>query len=393
MNILFLFQRFSFSSKDLYLDLVTACAEAGHKVFVLAGTSENKATDSLVDEGGCSVAYVKLPDQFKAGKIKKGLVQLFIEPIFKRTIKKLLWQERIDIVAYPTPPITLAGVVSMIKKHYGARSYLMLKDIFPQNAVDLGMMAEGSFLHKYFKGVERKLYLESDVIGCMSPANIEYIKNHNPYAADRLELFPNTIAITEDTVQAKKPGSEAVISFMLGGNLGKPQGLEFLLKGIKKLDDEGFNDAQFMIVGKGTESAFVKKYIADNALKNVRYLESLPKDEYEELLLGQDVGLISLSEKFTFPNFPSRLLSYMHRAKPVFVVTDEVCDMGKIVTEDAHCGYYAKAGDIEAFAAGVKQICKERSQLFELGKNGRRYLEENYDVRMSVKLLERAAVK
>lgn len=391
MNILFLFQKFSFQSSTIYLDLVDACRDAGHQVYVVAGTSEKVDASRMVEERGCKVVYVPLPDQFKSGKIKKGLVQLAIEPIFLSRMKKYMWNEKIDLIAYPTPPITLAGVVKAAKKHYHAKTYLMLKDIFPQNAADLQMMGEKSPVFKYFKGVEKKLYRVSDRIGCMSEANVEYMRAHLPKEmGERLELFPNTVKV----MPFENPGEDrenGPVRFVFGGNLGKPQAIDFLLEGIKALSD--YADARFLIIGDGTEAKRVEKFLETNALPNAEYHKQLPRDEYEAILGKQDIGLILLSPAFTIPNFPSRLLSYMQKGKPVFAVTDRVSDIGKIVSEDAGCGFFAPSDDLAGFVNSVKEICGRRDELAEMGKRGYEFLSKNYSVEISVRLLEDAMKK
>lgn len=388
MRILFLFQRFSFESSTIYLDLVRECISSGHEVFLLAGSSQVPQEGPLVVRDGCTVAYVKLPDQFHSGRIKKGLVQLLIEPIFLHTLKKYLWQEKIDIIAYPTPPITLAGVVKKAREHYGARTFLMLKDIFPQNAADLGMMSNTGALFRYFRRMEKRLYAASDVIGCMSEANIRYLAGHDPETESKLMLFPNTVRIKAPS-GVKQPGD--TLSFMLGGNLGEPQAVDVIMDGIAQLCREGFDGAKFHIVGDGTRAAYVKKRISEEDLTNVTYAAALPRDEYEELLRDQDVGIISLSHRFTIPNFPSRLLSYMQLSKPVLVVADGSTDMREVVEVRAQCGFYASSASPDAFVQKVKEICSRKNELPLMGKSGRRYLEENYDVKLSVALLERYA--
>ncbi len=393
MNILFLFQRFSFENSTIYLDLVNACVSAGHSVYLLAGTSgEVFDARSLKEERGCQVAYVSLPDQFHAGKIKKGLVQLLIEPIFLRTLKRLLWDKKIDIIAYPTPPITLAGVVKKARAHYKCMSYLMLKDIFPQNAVDLGMMSTSSPVFKYFRAMEKRLYRVSDVIGCMSEANVEYVLKHNPETKEKLELFPNTVELKPEIrseAKGDENGGSGPLRFIFGGNLGKPQAVDLLLAGIKRLQDEGFTGAEFLIIGEGTDAGRVEE--AAKRLGNLTFKKQVPRDEYEALLSAYEVGIISLSPRFTIPNFPSRLLSYMQLSKPVLVVCDSSTDMPKVVCDMAGCGFYVPSEEPEAFAKMVKDICKtDRQELTEMGIRGRKYLAENYEVSRSVRILEEA---
>lgn len=386
MNILCIFQKFDFDSSTIYLDLVTELAKAGNQVYILAGTTKDVDANIVHDVNGIKVAYVPLPDQFNAGKIKKGMVQLLIEPKMISAAKKHFWNEKIDRIIYPTPPITLSNVVKKLKKHFGATTYLMLKDIFPQNAVDLKMMSVKSPIYKYFKWVEKQLYAVSDRIGCMSLANIEYMReNSEEYIWNRLELFPNTVKIKPAII--RKDSNSDTVNFVFGGNLGRPQAVEFLLDGINALKD--YNKAHFLIIGDGTESKKVDDFISDNALTNVEYHKALPRDEYEAILEKQDVGIISLHPDFTIPNFPSRLLSYMQISLPVLAVTDRNTDISDIIVNEAKCGYYTPSDDIEGFVKTIKEICDNRSELIDMGKCGRKYLEDNYDVKSSVEILLR----
>ncbi len=388
MNILCLFQKFSFKSSTIYLDLVNELEKAGHGVYIIAGSSDSDIDyKKIYIKGNKKTAYVKLPDQFHADKIRKGLIQLTIGRKMLSAAKKFFWKDKIDIIIYPTPPITLAGVISPLKDHYGALSYLMLKDIFPQNAVDLKMMGEGGFLHKHFRKMEKKLYASSDMIGCMSNANIEYIRQHESEVPnEKLELFPNTVRILPP-VSPKAKVEEPVV-FMFGGNLGKPQAIDFLMEGINAL--KNYPRARFEIIGDGTEAEFVRNYIEENELGNVSFASELPRDEYEAKLKNADIGMVMLSPDFTIPNYPSRILSYMQLSKPVLAVTDRITDIHALVTYEASCGWWCPSDNVASFVATVRKICEEQESFAELGANGRKYLEENFDVKRSVKILEEA---
>lgn len=389
MKILCLFQKFSFQYSTIYLDLVEALAESGHMVTVLAGTSENVEENRIYEESGCRVVYVKVPDQFHAGKIKKGLVQLLMEPKMLGQIKHHLWKDSFDLILYPTPPITLANVVKQCRKHFQAKSYLMLKDIFPQNAVDLGMMRAGGLLHRYFCKVEQKLYENSDYIGCMSDANINYMKHRlKPELQKRLECFPNTVRIREKASAGMEnvKSLDEPVRFVFGGNLGKPQNIDFLLQGIERLKD--FSKAEFLIIGDGTEAKKTEQFLKEHKCSNARYQRQLPREEYEEILQRQDVGMVLLSSRFTIPNYPSRILSYMQRSKPILAVTDKVTDLKELVTKEAECGYWCASDDIGAFADTIHTICEEREGLVKLGENGHNYFVDNFSVKKSVSILE-----
>ncbi len=113
--------------------------------------------------------------------------------------------------------------------------------------------------------------------------------------------------------------------FIYGGNLGRPQGVGFLLETIRLTKR---SDVYFLIVGSGTELKKIKEWFKENKPKNATLISILPKIDYDKLLAACDVGLIFLNKNFTIPNYPSRLLSYLEMKMPVIAATDPNTDIG-----------------------------------------------------------------
>lgn len=386
MRLLFLFQRFSFQGSEIYADLLNALLARGHQITALVGTSRPVDDSKIHFENGCEIVYFNISNQFGVNKFKKGLIQLMIEPKMMHQLMRHLRGRRFDAVVYPTPPITLANVVKYCREEFGAESYLMLKDIFPQNAVDLGMMRRGGICHRYFSAIERRLYRFSDHIGCMSPANLEYMRRHLPPGArGKLELFPNTIRISPlPAVPGRR--NDGVTRFVFGGNLGKPQAIDFLLNCLLKLRAE--KRAHFDIIGAGSESARVQRFLKEHHIDNAHFSERLPREEYARLVMGSDVGLVLLSHDFTIPNYPSRILSYMQQKKAILAATDDVSDVRQLIECDAKCGFWCSSADEDGFVEKVRFICDHPEILRECGENGYAYLCENFSVERSVGILE-----
>lgn len=391
MRILFLFQIFDFKKSTIYLDLVRECRDRGHAVSLIAGTSDPEKPLGVIDVEGIKTVYMHLPDQFGAGGAKKALIQMSIPGHIKSILKDAFDKDTFDIIAYPTPPITLAPVLRYCKKHYkSAIRYLMLKDIFPQNAVDLKMFSSRSPIYTYYRRMEKQLYEYSDIIGCMSEANIEYLKEHDPEIPQKkLEYFPNTAAVKELSSAKSSPSDKLRIVF--GGNMGRPQDIEGLLASIKACGERAeLNDVFFYFIGDGSESGKIEDFVNKEKPANFSYKHQLPREEYEQLLNNADVGLVSLSADFTIPNFPSRILAYMQKATPMLAVVDEATDIDTCITDEARCGYAVKAGDPDSFIQGIRWLLSHKNELNELGMNGRRYFEKFFNVGVSVDILERA---
>lgn len=153
-------------SSNLYADLIEEFAKNGHEVIVVSAAGENQPS-ALKKEKGIEVLRVKTQKIFNVHPLLKGIATVRMPYQFKRAMRKYFSKHMFDLVVTPTPPITFVDIVAWLKKKYPLQSYLILRDIFPQNARDLGMM-KNPFLFSYFRKKEKKLYYYSDYIGCMS---------------------------------------------------------------------------------------------------------------------------------------------------------------------------------------------------------------------------------
>ncbi|MBO5745670.1 MAG: glycosyltransferase family 4 protein, partial [Clostridia bacterium] len=376
------------SNHAISLDLLREFKKNGHDIYIVCAVERRENKDTyLSEEDGCKVLRVKIGNNKRANLIEKGITTLMLPKLYIKAINKYFSDVKFDLVLYPTPPITHVNTVKYIKKRDGAKSYLLLKDIFPQNAVDIGMMRKTglkSVIYKMFRSKEKKLYAVSDYIGCMSDANVEYVLKHNPEVSrDKIEVCPNSVEVVEGGLSAERKAEirakygvpEGVKTFIYGGNLGRPQGIPFLTECLKANSDK--NDRFFVICGTGTEYPKLKAFVDEYKPQNVLLLNGLPKAEYEEFCQAFDIGLIFLDHRFTIPNFPSRLLSYMQNKMPVLCVTDPNTDVGKVAV-DGGFGWWCESNDVEKFTAAVELAMNE--DIEAKGQKGFEYLKNNYTV-------------
>ncbi len=394
MNVLFLtlIDINTVEERGIYPDLLRKFRNEGHNITVVSAVERRKKIKtSFFEKDGIKVLKVKTLNIQKTNFVEKGIGTLMIEYQFLSAIKKYLSKDKFDLVLYTTPPITFEKVITYVKNRDNAKTYLLLKDIFPQNAVDLGMIKEGGLLHKFFTKKEKKLYDISDTIGCMSKANVDFLLKYNPEInSNKVEVNPNTIEplfsnITEEEKNEirKKyqiPSDRKVLVY--GGNLGKPQGIDFILETISNTTNK---KAYFLMVGNGTEYGKVKKWFDENQPLNAKLLQYLPKSDYDMLLRACDIGLIFLDKRFLIPNFPSRLLSYLEMKLPVISATDKNTDVGDVI-EEARCGYKVLAGNQEAMQNKINKILNE-DDLKELSDSSYQLLLDKYTVDKSYQLI------
>lgn len=397
MRILFLsLSRFDdVNVRGIYSDLMREFIKRGNEVYIASPTERRFGKKThLIEDGRCHILKIKTLNIQKTNVIEKGIGTLLLEWQFDKAIRKYWGDVRFDLVLYSTPPITFNKVIERVKRRCGCRSYLMLKDIFPQNAVDLGMMKEGSLLHRMFRRKEERLYDISDRIGCMSPANCEYVIKHNPKVdSAKVELCPNAIMPVEIAPLSADERTELLARlgiptdktlFIYGGNLGKPQGIDFLLKVIEANEEN--KNSYIIVVGSGSEYSRVSSWFRNYQPKNSKLLSALPKNEYDTLIKACDVGLIFLDTRFTIPNFPSRLLSYLENRMPVILATDISTDMGRIAETEGF-GLWSKSGDICKFMINVNKLAYDRQTIKAMGEKGKEFLEQNYTTPIVVDII------
>lgn len=396
MNILFLTLVGSenINERGIYNDLMRKFRDNGHNVFIVSPYERrfNKKT-KLFDYGSIKLLKIWTPNIQKTSIFEKGLTTLILENIFLKGIKKYFPDISFDLILYSTPPITFTKVIKYIKKRDNAKTYLLLKDIFPQNAVDIGLIKKNSIIHKFFRRKEKELYRISDTIGCMSLANVEYvIKNNQELDKNKIEVNPNSITpinigVTQEEIRLirKKYGIPLhSVLFVYGGNLGLPQGIDFLIDVLN--DQKNKLDVYFAIIGSGTMFSKLKKWFDMNLPLNAKLYSQMPKSDYDNFLNCSDVGMIFLDKRFTIPNFPSRLLSYLEMKKPVILATDKNTDIGRIA-EKNNFGLWSENGDLNTFTKNINKLKTDPVLRKEMGMNGYNYLLENYTTEHSYSII------
>ena len=394
MNVLFLTlcEYKTINENDIYTDLLREFIKHGDKVYMISPIERrHKENTHVIREENCTIVRLKIGNIQKTNILEKGISTVLIEPQYKRAISKYFSGIKFDLILYSTPPITLVSAVESVKKRDHALTYLLLKDIFPQNAVDMGMIQENSFLHQMFQKKEQELYRISDRIGCMSPANKAYVLEHNPEIdPESVEVCPNSIEILDKSVD--KAGRNEIRQkydipldktvFIYGGNLGRPQGIPFIIRCLEACKD--LDDAYFLVVGDGTEYDTLNSYAKEAAQENFRLMQRLPKEDYDTMVGACDVGLIFLDHRFTIPNFPSRIISYMQAKLPVLACTDPNTDIGTVITREGF-GWWCESNNPDAFRKCATEALAE--DLEEKKEKAWEALNRLYDVQDSWKTI------
>ncbi|MBR2529105.1 MAG: glycosyltransferase family 4 protein [Blautia sp.] len=380
----------------IYEDLLRELAGQGNEITIISPIQRRHGKETyLIEEDICTILKVKTGNIQKSNKIEKGIATVLIEPQLKRAIKTYLSDRKFDLILYSTPPITFLGAIDYVKRRDHAKTYLLLKDIFPQNAVDIGMLSKTGLMgmvYRYFRRKEKKLYAVSDRIGCMSQANVDFLLKHNPEIDPlKVEISPNSIEVVDRSMdpEGRKafrnrygiPLDKKVIVY--GGNLGKGQDISYLVDCIDRCGC--IDDIFFLIAGAGGEYGILENFVSQKSPRNLKLMSWLPKEDYDAMVYACDIGLIVLDHRFTIPNFPSRLLTYMQARLPVLALTDRNTDLAHIVVEGGF-GWWRESSDPAQCVEILKEMDKLAPEEYRrMGERGYQYLCEHYHVKQAVR--------
>lgn len=364
-------------SSSLYGDLIQKYSEKGHEVTVLAPLFKGKTYVSK--EKGINVIRVRTMQLYGVGNIRKGIAYQATVITYLFSVAKYLRKSKFDLIISHTPPPEMSIIIDIIKRKFKAPFYLLLRDYTWQDAVGLKMFSEKNPICSYYKYLEKKAYKIADWIGCLSKGNIEFILKYYPELdRKKIHVVPNfQTPLKENELDysiKKKYKLDGKFIAVHGGNFGIAQKVENIVALAEKC--QKYDDVIFLFIGKGTEFENIKNLVKKKNLNNIVFYDFIPRDEYMKLIQLCNIGIISLNEKTTIPNFPSKTLSYLNLSIPILASIDYVTDFGEFV-ENVNCGLWSYGGDVEKLMNNFEQLYTSESLRKRMGENGYRYFIEN----------------
>ena len=274
----------------------------------------------------------------------------------------------------------LGGVGEPPESDVHCRSYLILRDIFPEWAVDAGVLKRG-LTYRFFRKKEGEQYGAADVIGVQSEGDLAYFDRNFGVGRFQLEVLFNWTKLEESnppkTEIRLRLGLVNRIVFFFGGNVGIAKDIDNLLRLAASL--AGDSRIFFLIVGEGSEARRLEAAIAERRLTNIRMLPPVEQREYISMVSEFDIGLISLDRRLKNHNIPGKLLSYFYWGIPVLASINAGSDLFALL-EGNQAGICVANGDDEGLRAAALQLANDPDLRHRMGRNGRLLLEEKFSV-------------
>ncbi|MDF1848793.1 MAG: glycosyltransferase family 4 protein [Parvibaculaceae bacterium] len=241
-----------------------------------------------------------------------------------------------DGVIWYSPTIFFGPLIRFLKWRANLRSYLILRDIFPEWAVNVGLMNRG-LPYFFFKLIERRQYLAADVVGVQAASEVQYVEDivgkHRPSTEVLQNWLADAPASAPCSLKLTPTDGSRTIRFVYAGNMGKAQNADLFLDLADHLSSRG--DNSFFFVGRGSEANRLKKTATTKKLESVTFHDEIPPDEIPGLLAQCDIGIVSLDTRLKTHNIPGKFLTYMKAGIPVLARVNEGNDLIEIIRSQA----------------------------------------------------------
>jgi glycosyltransferase involved in cell wall biosynthesis len=316
-------------------DLAQEFARQGHSLTVMLPEPGQATPWHLEDFDGAQVLRLKTPRTKDVGYVRRTLAESAMPFAMLRNLRKSpLADEFWDGVVWYSPSIFHGPLASALKQRSGCRGYLIIRDIFPEWAVDMGLIGRGP-PYRFFDAVARYQYSVADIIGVQTHGNRRYFERWDRKPGRHLEVLQNwldkpakttcPIRISETTLAGRKV-------FVYAGNMGIAQGVDKLLDLAESL--MGRADVGFLFVGRGSEVNRLRAAAQGRGLDNVLFHDEIHPDEIPDLYAQCRVGIVALDPRHKSHNIPGKFLTYMQCGLPVLANVNAGNDLADLIRQE-----------------------------------------------------------
>lgn len=313
-------------------DLSHELVRQGHHLTVMIPAPDIDQPWLLEKLGGVEVLRLKAPRTKDMSYARRTVAEFLMPFAMRRNLRKSpLADVRWDGVVWYAPTIFLGPIVNALKKASGCPSYLIIRDIFPEWAVDMGLLGRG-LPYRFLKAIEAYQYSVADVIGVQTPANLPYFNRAGLKPDQRVEVLQNWLAHAPDTgcsiSVANSPLAGRTI-FVYAGNMGVAQGMGILIDLAERLRSR--DDIGFLFVGRGSDAKLLRDEAIRRELGNVVFFDEIEPEEIPGLYAQCHAGIVALDPRHKTHNIPGKFLTYMQAGLPVLASINPGNDLIQII--------------------------------------------------------------
>lgn len=277
------------------------------------------------------------------------------------------------------PFLPILGYVAHLL--FGLPYVCLLYDLYPDIAIELGVVSERHWLAQFWREVNRKIWRRAQGIIVLSPAMKERVVSHCPEVADKVSVIhswanPDWIVPIpkHDNWFAQRHNLVDRFTVLYSGNMGRCHDIDTILQAAIQLQDEPI---QFVCIGDGANREVLIQKANQLELRNILFLPYQDRKDLPYSLTACDLSLVSVQGGMESLVAPSKLYPALSTGRPIAVICPPHSYLNELVTE-AGCGASFANGDGVGLAEFIRQLASDRRRASRMGAAGREYMQANF---------------
>ena len=394
MKILLLHQYFleeDDSGGSRWNEITKVWTDAGHEVTVIAGMMHYSGSEKRPEykgkyfvkkkQGNVNVQRCHVSEAYNSGFI--GRLWAYFSFMFSSLWAGLFKiKGRYDVVLVTSPPlfVGISGYfISLVKR---IPMIFEVRDLWPESAIDTGILTNKTII-KFALSVEEFIYKKSQKINVLTPAFYNTLRDKKNVPEEKLMMIPNAadFSLSEEILQnfdrdnfRKEHDLEGKFLITYVGAHRVANHLEQVLHAGKVLED---TNVLFLLIGQGMDKPNLQKMAQQMKVKNVRFLDPVPKKEVFKYIIASEMGASILKKVDTFKTvYSNKTFDYFSCKKPVLMAIDGV---SRELVNEAKAGTYVEPENTEEYNRIIREYLNSPSKLIIEGENGYQYAKQNFD--------------
>lgn len=285
-----------------------------------------------------------------------------------------------DVLLVESPPLFLGITAIWLARLKGAKLVFNVSDLWPESAVQLGLV-KNRFAIGLSERLELRCYDRSALITGQTMGIVDNIRSRFP--GKPVLWIPNGVDIDlvdgihalGDT-RAKYGIAPHVFVLAYTGIIGHAQGLEVVVNAAERLKDRP--EVLFLLVGDGPERANLMELVAQKGLKNLRFIDPMPRRDVLTLVAACDAVVVPLRSNKLFEGaIPSKIFEALALGKPLLLGVQG--EAKRLFIEQGEAGLAFTPEDHVDLDKAVRSYLVQPELVGRHGLNGARYVRERFD--------------
>lgn len=291
-------------------------------------------------------------------------------------------KDKYDVVIVTSPPLFVGATGYLISRLKRIPFVFEVRDLWPESAIDTGVLTNNLVIRLAY-WVEAFIYRTATLINVLTPAFYNTLRDKKGISTNKLIQISNAadFSLSEKLLcdfdskafrQQHDLEGHFVITYV--GAHGVANHLEQILDAGEVLSD---TNVLFLLIGQGMEKERLVKMAKERKIKNVRFLDSVPKAEVFRYILASEMGASVLKRVDTFKTvYSNKTFDYMSCKKPILMAIDGV---SRELVEAAGAGVYVEPENTNEYNRIIRQYINNPDRLKKEGESGYQYAQQNFD--------------